>query len=93
MKLFKSIDDKFEEIGFEKIQDNGYAVEYQRYNTEHDFTHVITILHKANGKHLIQSYDRNLFDAECIGCTNVGLSYYETKLALKKMKQKGWKSK
>ena len=87
MKLFKTIDEKFEEIGFKKVKDDQYAVTYERYNEEFKYTHVIAILHKASGHHIVQSYDKESID------TQVGVTYYEMKLACKKMKQKGWKSK
>ena len=51
---------------------------------------VLDIRHKKDGRHIIQSYDKDLFDKEGIGNTGVGLTYYETKLALKKMKKKKW---
>ncbi len=35
----ESIDRKFEKIGFTKVQDDEYAVEYNRYETKHKFLH------------------------------------------------------
>ena len=93
MKLFKTLDDKFEDIGFRKVKDDKYAATYERYNEEFKYTQVLDILHKASGNHIIQSYDKELFDTKMIGNTNVGLTYYETKLALKKMRKKKWRSK
>lgn len=88
MKIIKSIDDKLEEIGFKKIRDNEYIVSYER---ELDtYTQTIDICHKANNNHIVQSYDKNLFDNRGIGNVCVGLTYYEMKLILKKMKKKGW---
>lgn len=91
--FFKSIDEKFNEIGFYKVQDDEYLVCYERKHTHPEYTQVLSISHKANGRHLVHSYDKDLFDSEVIGNTCVGLTGYEMKLALKKMKQKGWKSK
>lgn len=93
MKLFKSIDEKFEEIGFHKVKDDQYAVTYERFVEEYRYVQVLAILHKASGRHIVQSYDKDLYDAQNIGNTCVGLTYYEMKLAMKKMKKKGWKSK
>lgn len=45
---------------------------------------------KKNGKHIIQSYDKELLDKKGIGNTCVGLTYYETKLIMKKMRKKKW---
>lgn len=92
-KLFKTIDDKFIEIGFQKVQDDEYAATYERKNEVYNYTQVLDIRHKASGRHIIQSYDKDLFDDKKIGNTCVGLTYYEMKLALKKMRKKGWKSK
>ena len=91
--MFKTIDDKFFEIGFRKIQDDKYAATYERRNERYNFTQVLTIGHKDSGRHIVQSYDKDLFDDKKIGNTCVGLTYYEMKLALKKMRKKGWKSK
>lgn len=93
MKLFKSVDEKFRGIGFVKETDNEYCVCYVRKNLKYNYTQCLDILHKSNGRHIVQSYDRGLMDAKLIGNTCVGLTYYEMKLVLKKMRQKRWKSK
>lgn len=87
MKLFKSIDDKFAEIGFVKIEENKYGCEYERKNEEYNYTQTIHITHKKSGRHIVQSYDRDLMDNKNIGNTCVGLTGYEMKLIIKKMKQ------
>lgn len=91
MRLFKTIDEKFSELGFLKVEENYYGVIYERTNALYNFTQVIHLAHKESGRHTIQSYDKSLFDTKKIGNTCVGLSMYETKLCLKKMKQLGWK--
>ena len=73
--MFNSIDKKFEKIGFEKIEEDEYGAVYERYDEEYSFTHVISILRKQNGQHIVQSYDKNLIDEDCIGNTCVGLTY------------------
>ena len=88
---FKSIDEKFKEIGFNKIEEDEYGVRYERYVEEYKFTHTIDLLHKASGRHIVQSCDNELSDQKNIGCTCVGLTMYEMKLCIKKMKQMGWK--
>ena len=90
LKLFKTVDQKLEDIGFKKVEDNDYSVIYERWNKIYGYTHVLAICHKNSGRHIIQSYDKNLFDENKIGNVGVGLTYYETKLILKKMKQKKW---
>ena len=92
LKIFKSVDDKLAEIGFRKIKDDKYSATYERFNYEYGFTQVVDILHKKSGRHIVQSYDKDLNDKKMIGNTNVGLTYYEMKLFLKKMKKKHWKS-
>lgn len=91
MKLFKSIDDRFREIGFIKVEEDKYGAEYERENKKHGYTQTLYLGHKKSGKHIVQSYDKNLMDEKKIGNTCVGLTMYEMKLCLKKMKQMGWK--
>jgi len=85
MRLFKSIDEKFEELGFIKTREDKYGADYEREITEYDYIQKLSFVHKQSGRHLMQSYEK-----ECNkdGYNNVvGLSGYETKLALRKMKQ------
>ena len=89
MKLFKSTDEKFAEIGFVKVEEDKYGVTYERYVGS--FIQKLAMIHKSNGKHIVQSYDPTLFDNKLIGNTSVGLSMYEIKLCFKKMKEMGWK--
>ena len=88
--MFKNIDKKFEEIGFVKVKENKYGVRYERMDECHDYVQVLSIMYKVNGQHIVQSYDKDLMDKEMIGNTCVGLTYYEMKLALKKMRQLGY---
>lgn len=88
--MFKNIDKRFEEIGFIKVSENKYGATYERKDKKHNYTQVLAILNKASGRHIVQSYDKELMDSKMIGNTCVGLSYYEMKLALKKMKQLGY---
>ena len=89
--MFKSLDKKISELGFVKVKENKYGVEYERLNKIHKYTQCVHLLHKSNGKHIIQSYDKDLFDEKKIGNTCVGLTMYEMKLFYKKMKEIGWK--
>ena len=93
MKLFKTVDEKFAEIGFVKVEEDEYGVTYKRKDYEYGYTQTLDLLHKASGRHLIQSYDADLMDEQKIGNTCVGLTMYEAKLCVKKMKQMGWKVK
>ena len=67
-----------------------YGVEYERYVEKHGYTHKVVILYKKSGKHILQSYDPDLFDEKKNGNTCVGLTWYELKLFTKKMKQNCW---
>lgn len=54
---------------------------YEREITEYDYIQCLEITHKASGKHLIQSYQKGVNKD---GFNNVvGLTYEETKLAMK----------
>lgn len=91
MKLFKTVDEKFYEIGFIKIKENEYGAIYERDESHHGFVQRLDLTHKASGRHLIHSYDPNLMDEKLVGNTCVGLTMYEMKLCIKKMKKMGWK--
>lgn len=93
MKIFRTVDRKFEEIGFIKVKEDKYGVTYERKIEKHNYTQTLALVHKASGRHIIQSYDAQLFDKKKIGNTGVGLTMYEAKLCVKKMKQMGWKAK
>lgn len=91
MKLFKTLDQKFKEIGFEKIRENEFGATYKRNVEEFRYVQTLDILKKSSGRHIVQSYDGNLTDEKRIGHTCVGLTMYEMKLCIKKMKQMGWR--
>lgn len=96
MKFLKTLDQKIEELGFKIVTDNQFVVIYERDfriyadDTQHGYRQVVSLAHKSSGRHILQSYDPDLFDKKGIGNTCVGLTYKETKLFLKKMKKKGW---
>lgn len=89
MKLFKTVDEKLAEIGFVKVEEDQYGCVYERKNKKYGYTQEIAILHKKSGRHILQSYDPDLGDSKGIGNTCVGLTGYEMKLFIKKMKQLG----
>lgn len=89
MKMFKSIDEKLIEIGFMKISEDKYGVMYERVNEKYHYTQCVNLVHKESGKHIIQSYDKELMDEKKIGNTCVGLTYNEMKLFMRKMKKIG----
>lgn len=89
MKLFKTVDEKLFDLGFIKTEENGHGVEYTRKDKAYNFTQEVHIKKKKSGRHILQSYDPELMDEKRIGNTCVGLTGYEMKLFLKKMKQIG----
>lgn len=87
MCFLKSVDEKIANLGFIKTREDSYGVSYARYMD--GFCQIVDLLHKASGRHLLQSYDMDLMDENTIGNTCVGLTYKEAKLFIRKMKQKG----
>ena len=88
--VFKNnVDKKLEKLGFVKDivteTENKYGVCYRREVSEFNYIQRLDILHKANGRHLIQSYQEGI---NSDGFNNfVGLTYEETKLAMRKYRQ------
>lgn len=89
MKLFKSIDEKIAEIGFVKGVENEYGCSYTRWDSKYLYLQEVDIGKKRSGKHILQSYRLNLFDEDSPDNTCVGLTGYEMKLFIKKMKKMG----
>lgn len=87
MKLFKTVDEKLAEIGFVKVKEDKYGCDYERKDKEYGYTQIVSIGCKKSGRHILQSYDSDLVDSKGIGNTCVGLTGYEMKLFVKKMKQ------
>ena len=50
MKIFKNVDEKFENIGFKKVKDDKCSVTYERYNGKYKYIQVLDILHKKKWK-------------------------------------------
>ena len=86
MKLFKTVDEKLAELGFVREDKDGICTYHRK---ERGYTQKVVLMHKNSGKHILQSYDPDLGDAKGIGNTCVGLTGYEMKLFVKKMKQLG----
>ena len=87
LKIFKSVDEKLADIGFVKIRESRFLCEYERLDEEFDFMQRVSISYKESGRHILQSYDPELFDEKKIGNSCVGLTLYEIELFYKKMKQ------
>ena len=85
--LFKSLDQKIADLGFKETRNDKYGIEYERNNGA--YIHKVVLLHKHNGKHIMQSYDPALIAPGYIGNACAGLTYKELVLFAKKMKQIG----
>lgn len=83
----RRLDRKILELGFIKVKEGKYGISYVRYHA--GYCQVVDLLRKESGRHIIQSYDKDLMDEQKIGNVCVGLTYKEAKLFLKKMKRKG----
>lgn len=95
---FTRADRKLEKLGFDKYyidgtHENEYGVSFAKPDRDHCGIHRIDIIYKANGKHLVQSYQESINSDGFNNC--VGLTYKEMKAAMSKyreMKRKyGWK--
>ena len=55
MRLFKSVDNRLKELGFEKVEtEDKYGACYRRVvpiNSDDSYVHRLDIIHKANAKH------------------------------------------
>jgi hypothetical protein len=91
MCIFKSTDRKFKKIGFKKIKEDKYGATYERQHKNPDYLQRLDLMYKDSGRHIIQSYDPSLTDDKRVGNTCVGITMYEAKLCVKKMKEMGWK--
>ena len=89
MRIFKSVDEKLKEIGFNKTSEDKYGATYERYIAKYNYWQCVDILHKVSDRHILLSYDKDLIDEKKIGNTCVGLTGYEMKLFLTKMKKLG----
>ena len=59
MGLFKTVDEKFKAIGFIKTRDDEYIVDYEKEVKAFGYIHQISLCHKASGRHIIQSYEKD----------------------------------
>ena len=89
MKLFKTTDEKFEEIGFKKIGESNYMVRYERMHKQAKYTQSLEFYETKHGC-IIHSYVKNSFDQEGIENSGVAMTPYEMKLCIKKTREKGF---
>lgn len=56
------IDRMMEKRGYEKTNENGHGVYYEKHEPQ-GYIHVVCVIKKSSGKHLMQSYDAQTFKA------------------------------
>ena len=63
------IDKAMEKHGYTKTKENEYGAHYSKREPQ-GFDHIVCVLHKASGKHLLQSYDAEVHevDGDFINC-------------------------
>ena len=89
----KRADKMFEKLGFTKLEENDYVIEYERDIVEfNNVKQKIEIVHKAKevdgGNCIIFSIDPDMFDQNEIGNVNIGMSTALMKACLRKVKEK-----
>jgi hypothetical protein len=83
MLKFKSVDERFAELGFFKVHESEYGARYEKRCAK--YVHVIAIVSKRTGKHVIQSYEKAV-NKECFN-NAVGMTELEASAALDKLRE------
>lgn len=86
--MFKIADTKMRKLGFSKLEETANMVAYSRYDSEFNYTQIVEIMKRGNGKVFVFSYEKNSFDSNHIGNTCVALYPDEMKVILRKIKEK-----
>lgn len=81
----KSIDDKIEDIGFTKIVDNQFGLQYRRCNPK--YIEYVVIPNRTPGQETIEMYDMDEFGESYRAQTIFQLKVSELELFIKKAKQ------
>lgn len=82
--LFKSVDKRLEEEGYNLIFESSLKAVYERYDDKFDFIHTVDIHREFNGEWILQSYNDTDMD---VFLPVVPLTAYELNLFTKKMNQ------
>lgn len=83
-------DDRIYELGYRKVNEDIYGVEYEKpeempFGTV--YIHKVSIFKKSNGEYIIHSYDLEQFDTGIAGNVCVGLTTDEMEAFYAKMKE------
>ena len=57
----KLIDKAMKKYGYTKTAENEYGARYSKWEPQ-GFNHIVCVLHKASGKHMLQSYDEKVLE-------------------------------
>ena len=92
MTLFRIADKKLAEIGFIKVEENDTMTMFHRVNKKLGYTQHLALIRGEDGQHIALSYDRGLRNRRDYARDNTdGLTMYEMKLCVRKMRELGWK--
>jgi hypothetical protein len=83
IKIFKSIENKIKDLGFELIYESDLVLQFKRKNKQFDYIQRVDLVRKTNKIPIIQSYQK---DNDAM----VGLTIIECKLFLKLIKKLKW---
>lgn len=56
IKLFKNVDEKLVDIGFTKVRDDEYGVDYERTVDKYEFVHKVSIVRKTSGRPIYKAH-------------------------------------
>lgn len=89
--MFKTVDEKFAEIGFKKTYESAFSISYEK-ETEYWYIHCIEIDHKKNGKHCVFSFLKKKTETvPSDDAAAIGMTVEEMRLCAKKMHKMGWR--
>lgn len=54
------IDKLMEKYGYTKTEESKHGVRYEKQEPQ-GFNHIVCVIHKESGKHLLQSYDETIY--------------------------------
>ena len=92
MTLFRIADKRLPEIGFIKVEESETMTIFRRVNKKLGYTQYLDLIRGGDGQHIALSYDRGLRNRrDHIGNNADGLTMYEMKLCIRKMRELGWK--
>ena len=83
--MFNLVDRKLKKNGWLKKEESEFGALYIRRNEKYNYMQCLSIMHKKNKNHIIQSYQQEVNSDGFNNC--VGLDYNDMKLALRKYRQ------